>query len=74
MRRLTRADRRQLWALIAITSLAEVPPAALLGWAWHADDVDWGMLATIVLVPVMAVVLMKGSYLVCEFRREQQER
>jgi hypothetical protein len=74
MRRLTRADRRQLWLLIALTSLVEVPLAVLLGWAWHAVGLGWGIVATVGLVPVMVIFLMTGSYLVCEFRREQLER
>jgi hypothetical protein len=74
MHRLARADRRQLWMLIAITSLTELPPAVLLGWAWHAGGLGWGILATVGLVPVMVILLMTGMYLVCEFRREQVER
>jgi hypothetical protein len=74
MHRLTGADRRQLWLLIAITSLIEVPPAVLLGWVWHAGGFGWGIVATVFLVPVMVVVVMTGAYLVCEFRREQLER
>jgi hypothetical protein len=74
MHRLTRGDRRQLWLLIAITSLIEVPPAVLLGWTWHAHGLGWGVAATVCLVPAMVVVLMTGTYLVGEFRREQLER
>jgi hypothetical protein len=74
MRRLTPADRRQLWLLIAGTSLTEVPPAVLLGWAWHAGGLGWGIAATACLVPAMVTVLMTGTYLVGEFRREQVER
>jgi hypothetical protein len=73
MHRLTRADRRQLWLLIALTSLAEVPPAVLVGWVWHAGGLGWGIVATVCVVPVMVVVLMTGAYLVGEFRREQLE-
>ncbi|HEY7032826.1 MAG TPA: hypothetical protein VH482_15895 [Thermomicrobiales bacterium] len=74
MHRLTRADRRQLWLLIALTSLVELPPSVLVGWAWYAGGLGWGIVATVVLVPVMVAVLMTGTYLVSEFRREQLER
>jgi hypothetical protein len=73
MHRLTPADRRQLWLLIAITSLIEIPPAVLVGWAWHAGGIGWGIVATFCLVPVMVTVLMTGTYLIDEFRRDQVE-
>ncbi len=73
MRRLTTDDRRHLWLLIALTSLAEAPPAVLMGWAWHAGGLGWGIAATVCVVPAMVTVLMTGSYLVGEFRRDQVE-